>query len=65
MYTVVNCGELGDPTNGAVNTSSGTTYLQTATYSCDAGYRLIGDVTRTCQLANGMWSSSEPACECE
>ncbi len=62
--TVVNCGALTDPSNGTVDTSSGITYLQRATYTCDTGYTLIGGNTRTCG-ANGMWSSSQPACECE
>ena len=38
--------------------------MMTATYTCDTRYMLIGAMTRTCQ-ANGMWNSSEPACECE
>ncbi|XP_064386347.1 sushi, von Willebrand factor type A, EGF and pentraxin domain-containing protein 1-like [Halichondria panicea] len=60
---IVNCGYLDAPSNGAVDTSSGSTYLQRATYTCSPGYTLTGgDMTRTCQV-NGMWSSSEPACE--
>ncbi|XP_064386326.1 sushi, von Willebrand factor type A, EGF and pentraxin domain-containing protein 1-like [Halichondria panicea] len=60
---IVNCGSLDDPSNGAVDTSSGTAFLQRATYTCNPGYTLTGgDMTRTCQV-NGMWSSSEPACE--
>ena len=63
--TVVNCGSLSYPSNGAVDTSAGTTYLQRATYTCNPGYTLTGGgMTRTCQ-ATGLWSSSEPACECE
>ncbi len=38
--------------------------MVTTTYTCNTGYTLVGDMTRTCQ-ANGMWSSSDPACECE
>ncbi len=61
----VDCGPLQlTNNNGAVDTSSGTTFMMTATYTCNPGYTLTGDMTRTCQ-ANGMWSSSEPACECE
>ena len=62
--TAVNCGALANPSNGTVDTSSGTTFMMTATYTCNPGYTLTGDMTRTCQ-ADGMWNSSEPACECE
>ncbi|XP_064386320.1 CUB and sushi domain-containing protein 1-like isoform X2 [Halichondria panicea] len=60
---IVNCGSLDAPSNGTVDTSSGTTYLRRANYTCNPGYTLTGgEGTRTCQ-ANGMWSSSDPACE--
>ncbi|XP_064386331.1 sushi, von Willebrand factor type A, EGF and pentraxin domain-containing protein 1-like isoform X3 [Halichondria panicea] len=60
---LINCGSLDAPSNGAVDTSSGITYLRRANYTCNPGYTLTGgEGTRTCQ-ANGMWSSSQPACE--
>ncbi len=63
LYTVaVDCGSLDDPTDGAVNTSSGTTFMMNATYSCDFGYNLNGTNTRTCQ-ADRMWSGSDPTCD--
>ena len=63
LYTVaVDCGDLTDPTDGAVNTSSGTTFNMNATYSCNTGYNLNGTNTRTCQ-ADRMWSGNEPACD--
>ena len=68
ILTVVDCGPLTDPVNGAVDTSSGTTYQETATYTCDPGYTLRGNATRTCQLTGrttGAWSSSAPYCEGE
>ena len=55
------CTNLTDPSNGRV-TADGTTFLSTATYTCDHGYRLIGDNTRTCG-AGGQWSSYQPRCE--
>ncbi len=58
---VVDCGSL-TVTNGAVNTSTGTSFNMNATYSCDFGYNLSGTNTRTCQ-ADRMWSSSEPSCD--
>ena len=60
--TAVHCGNLTDPANGQVNHTAGTTYGQTATYSCNTGYDLVGNSTRTCQ-AEGNWSGSEPTCE--
>ena len=56
----ISCGPLSNPANGAVSYST-TTYGSTATYSCDTGYTLVGDATRTCQ-ADGTWSGSEPVC---
>ncbi|XP_064386242.1 sushi, von Willebrand factor type A, EGF and pentraxin domain-containing protein 1-like [Halichondria panicea] len=58
---LVNCGSLSAPSNGAVDTSSGTTFMMTATYTCISGYTRVGTVTRTCQ-ANAMWSLSAPTC---
>ena len=56
------CGSLPDPGNGSVNHTAGTTFGQTATYSCNTGYNLVGDSTRTCQ-ASGNWSGSAPTCQ--
>ena len=33
-----------------------------ASYSCLAGYELVGVASRTC-ATDGMWSSEEPTCE--
>ena len=62
FLVAVDCGELMAPENGAVSTSSGTTFTSTATYSCNDGYTLVGVSTRTC-LASGSWSDSAPTCE--
>ena len=56
------CGTLTNPENGDVDHTMGTTFGETATYSCNTGYNLVGDNTRTCQ-ATGNWSGSEPTCE--
>ena len=61
LLIVVDCGNLTDPANGQVTHTSGTTFGQTATYSCNTGYNLVGDSTRTCQAA-GEWSGSAPTC---
>ena len=58
----MDCGSLPDPANGQVGQAAGTTVGQTATYSCNTGYNLVGDSTRTCQ-AIGNWSGREPTCE--
>ena len=62
FLTVVDCGALTDPANGQVSHTAGTTVGQTAAYSCNTGYDLVGDSNRTCQ-ATGMWSGSEPTCQ--
>ena len=58
ILTAVDCGSLTDPGNGSVTLTVGTT----ATYSCNTGYNLVGDSTRTCQ-ATGKWSGSAPTCQ--
>ena len=58
----MDCGNLTDPSNGQVNLTAGTTFGENATYSCNTGYNLVGDSTRTCQ-ATGNWSGSEPTCQ--
>ena len=62
ILAVVDCGNLTDLTNGQVNHTAGTTFGQTATYSCNTGYNLVGDSTHTCQ-ATGQWSGSAPTCD--
>ena len=62
LLIVVDCGNLTDPANGSVSLTSGTTFGQTTTYSCNTGYNLVGDSSRTCQ-ATGNWSGSAPTCE--
>ncbi|RLB47662.1 MAG: hypothetical protein DRJ42_24965 [Deltaproteobacteria bacterium] len=56
----VDCGGLTDPTDGSV-ASDGTTFGSTGTYTCDTGFMLIGDSSRTCQ-DDGTWSGMEPTC---
>ena len=58
----MDCDTLSDPANGQVSHTSGTSLGQTATYSCNTGYSLVGDSTRTCQ-AEGDWSGSVPTCQ--
>ena len=62
LSTAVDCGTLTNPANGQVNHTAGSTFRQTATYSCNAGYNLVGGSTRSCQ-ATGAWSRSAPTCQ--
>ena len=57
-----NCGALSAPANGAVSTPSGTLFEATASYTCDSGYRLVGNASRTCG-DTGAWSGTNPTCE--
>ena len=59
-FTAVDCGRIGAPDDGEI-TLSQTTFGSEATYECDEGFELVGNVTRTCE-ANGEWSGEEPAC---
>ena len=60
LHIGVDCGTLVDPTNGLVAVTD-TIFNSTATYSCNNGYNLVGDTTRTC-LASGSWSDTAPTC---
>ena len=62
LLTVVNCGIPANPANGQVSHTAGTTLGQTATYSCNTGYNLVGSSTRTCQ-ATRVWSGNAPICQ--
>ena len=55
------CPDLDDPDNGAV-TVNGRGAGDTADYSCNTGYELVGDMTRTC-MSNSQWSGEEPSCQ--
>lgn len=57
----VDCPPLMDPPGGRVNIPS-LTQGSTATYSCNEGYMLVGDSTRTCE-ASAMWTGIAPVCQ--
>ncbi|XP_064386860.1 sushi, von Willebrand factor type A, EGF and pentraxin domain-containing protein 1-like [Halichondria panicea] len=58
----VDCGALMNPTNGRVDSLSGTTFMDRATYTCNTGHNRVGTSSRMC-LANGVWSSVKPTCK--
>lgn len=60
--SILDCGALSDPSNGAVILVTSTTYPSYAYYECDLGYTLSYTVTRACQL-NGTWSYFAPVCD--
>ncbi len=64
LFTAVDCGSLDALSNGAVDTSSGTTFMMTATYTCNTGYNIVGSESRTCG-ASGVWSREAPVCNCK
>lgn len=55
------CPGLNNQANGQVNATTAVSTGQSAFYTCDGGYSIIGDDTRTCQ-GDGTWSGSEPVC---
>ena len=61
VLSLLDCGPLPTPDYGSVDTSSGTTFGETASYVCNDGYDLIGVATRSC-LENGTWSEFVPTC---
>ena len=61
------CETLTWPRSGMVSYSKNGTVNNipvgtVATYSCDPGHIVTGDMTRTCQ-SNGSWDGSDPTCD--
>ena len=71
LPTVIDCGPLENPENGAVMIDSGddavitTGHRAVATYTCNFGYRLdSGSRIRTCGTS-GTWSGTMAVCVCK
>ena len=60
FFIAMDCDTLSDPANGQVSHSR-TTLGQTANYSCNTGYNLVGDSTHMRQAMG--WSGSAPTCQ--
>ena len=68
MYTYVHavqCTELTDPINGMITcsliNSPSFSYEDTCSFTCNTGYELTGNNTRTCQN-DRSWSGSNVTC---
>ena len=63
ITVAITCGPLRDPPNGRVSIA-GNNVGSEARYSCNRGFVLRGEETRTCQ-ANGEYDGQEPSCQRE
>ena len=61
LFIVVNCGDPGTPVNGT-RTVSTFSYPITVNYTCNNGFRLIGNRSLNC-LDCGHWSGAPPTCQ--
>ncbi|XP_065900392.1 uncharacterized protein [Dysidea avara] len=59
----IQCNNLATPSNGEMTScSSGSMYEgDTCSFTCNAGFELTGNDTRTCQ-SDGSWSGTETMC---
>ena len=60
--SVKDCNHPDKPGNGSVLISS-TKYKGRATYACDVGFVMVGDLVRIC-TENGTWNGTAPVCNC-
>ena len=61
MYLSSNVSFTGHNIDNGGRTVDGSSPGSVATYTCNDGYVLVGDSTRTCQ-ATGTWSGEDPQC---
>ena len=67
---MIECERLTAPERGQIMLTPGVVMIvdtglnAEATYSCDEGYNLDGDQTRTCQ-GSGEWTGAAPTCTCK
>ena len=60
LFFAGHCPNVSEPANGEV-LLSGLSVGDTATFTCNTGYELVGEQTITCQN-NGTLSNSPPVC---
>ena len=60
MISIGLCPDLSDLANGMVS-MTGNSPGDRGTYTCDAGFELIGSMTVIC-LDDGAWSDGPPMC---
>ncbi|MCA9700689.1 MAG: CCP domain-containing protein, partial [Myxococcales bacterium] len=56
----IDCGPLADPEGGRVVVDSGN-FAGLARYSCEPGFEMAGDATRSCG-EDGQWTGAAPSC---
>ena len=69
-HTVITCLSLEAIANGQITYSPDTispyNFGTVATFTCNTGFSLSGDMTRTCggdgSSQSGVWSGSSPVC---
>lgn len=59
--TEIQCNKVIQPLNGVVSCNNENLYKSQCTFSCNEGYRLVGNKLAVCQ-ANKLFSST-PSCE--
>ena len=65
IFHLADCTDLNDPDFGSVSVT-GLILGSVATYMCNPGYTLVGNMTRNCvQVDNSIadWSDKAPICE--
>lgn len=62
MLVAIDCGFLAAPAYGEVKFVPNTKLGAYAKFSCNKGFKLVGDESRRCQK-NGDWSGSQPICK--
>ena len=64
-FLIATCPLLTNPNNGMIHCSLGGDGVpnpgETCTYTCNSGFQLIVNDTRTC-YNNGSWSGSDAKC---
>ena len=66
FFYIALCSSPSSPGNGRV-TSTGNSVGNTATYSCNSGFELIGSRVATCRQAgnSASFSPAPPVCRCK